>query len=324
MDLQSAETVTMSVVKLPEPSPGLAELEHCRKAFESCLNTLKLQNYRLPVSNLTRVIIGLSGGADSTVVALFAALDLAPNYPNIEYVFTDTKAEPDSCYQTLTKIENITGIRINRITPNKGLFELIDHYNGFLPSPRQRWCTRELKLKPILANMNLQGNVISLAGIRSDEPDREWLTLSYSLESESKTAFPFVDLGVTRERVFHILSRTSIGVPSSYYYRSRSGCFSCPFFRTSELIGTVLANPAEFALGEAAERLCPSDSARWDNIPTGPGIGFYATYPVPDFMDVGKAGTVPRPHPKLPQINRTQDNMSVDMFAGLESTCHSP
>ena len=84
---------------------------------------------------------------------------------------------------------------ITRVTPTKGLFELIDQYNGFLPSPRQRWCTRELKLKPILAAINLQGNVISLAGIRADEPDREGLSLSYSLESESKTAFPFVDLG---------------------------------------------------------------------------------------------------------------------------------
>lgn len=325
MHPQSDEPLnTIGVVNEYLPTPGVDPLEECRKAFESCVDAQQLQRYRLPASNHTRVIIGLSGGADSTVLALFAALYLAPHYPTIEFIFTDTKAEPDSCYQTLDKLESITGMPITRVTPTKGLFELIDQYNGFLPSPRQRWCTRELKLKPILAAINLQGNVISLAGIRADEPDREGLSLSYSLESESKTAFPFVDLGVTREHVFNILSRTPIGVPSSYYYRSRSGCFSCPFLRTSELIGTLLANPAEFARGEAAERLSPHDCARWDNIPAGPGIGFYATYPVPDFMDLRKAGAHALPHPKLTPLTRAGDDKSQDMFAGLESPAIAP
>ena len=72
---------TIGVVNEYLPTPGVHPLEECRKAFESCLDAEQLQRYRLPASNQTRVIIGLSGGADSTVLALFAALYLAPIIP---------------------------------------------------------------------------------------------------------------------------------------------------------------------------------------------------------------------------------------------------
>ena len=68
----------------------------------------------------------------------------------------------------------------------------------------------------------------------------------------------------------------------------------------------------------------PHDCARWDNIPAGPGIGFYATYPVPDFMDLRKAGAHALPHPKLTPLTRAGDDKSQDMFAGLESPAIAP
>ena len=109
---------TIGVVNEYLPTPGVHPLEECRKAFESCLDAEQLQRYRLPASNQTRVIIGLSGGADSTITRPICRTLFSPHYPTIEFIFTDTKAEPESCYQTLDKLESITGMPITRVTPH--------------------------------------------------------------------------------------------------------------------------------------------------------------------------------------------------------------
>ena len=80
---------------------------------------------------------------------MFIAAFLAPHYPNIEFIFTDTKAEPESCYNTLDAFEKITGLKDTRLVPEKGLFDLIEQYNGFLPNNLARWCTRQLNVEAL-------------------------------------------------------------------------------------------------------------------------------------------------------------------------------
>ena len=112
-------------------------LDDARNVFAQHVDSTLLQNYRLPVASTdTHLIIGLSGGADSSVLAIFAAIFLTPIYPNIHYLFTDTKAEPASCYETLNRLESFLGINITRLMPELGLFELIDKNNGFLPGTK--------------------------------------------------------------------------------------------------------------------------------------------------------------------------------------------
>jgi len=102
--------------------------------FEEHADRDVLESYRLPVADVrARVVVGVSGGADSSVLALFAAVYLKPVYPNLEFLFTDTKAEPESCYETLDKIEAL-GMNITRVEHKKGLFGMIEQYNGYLPS----------------------------------------------------------------------------------------------------------------------------------------------------------------------------------------------
>lgn len=303
------------------PAVDLTPLEAVRKAFEAHIDPARLNAYRLPITDVnTRVIVGISGGADSSCLALFAAIYLAPIYPRLEFLFTDTKAEPESCHDTLYKIEKLTGISITRLSPEKGLFELIDHYKGFLPSARERWCTRELKIEPLMKYIPVNEPVISLAGIRADEADRDGISFSYSMDMNNRAGFPFIDLGVTREIVFSILSGngTDLGIPLSYYHRSRSGCFSCLFLRNSEIIGTLLTNPAEFARGEAAEKLSAADSARWNNIPQIIA-GASAFYPVPAFVDIRKPEKIPAPHPKKVSKGPKRDSQTTDMFGGGDS-----
>ena len=217
-----------------------------RSLFEAHVNREILEGYRLPISNPEcHIVVGLSGGADSTVLAIFVAVYLAPLYPNIHFLFTDTKAEPESCYSTLDKVEGITGFVIDRIVPEHGLFELINEYNGFLPSIKKRWCTARLKIEPLkqyMKGLNHSGEFIHLAGIRADEPSRDGISFSYELEN-SKAGFPFIDLGITKTMVFDIL-RQSTGIPSTYQYRNRSGCSFSIFSAYKNLSARCVTTPA--------------------------------------------------------------------------------
>lgn len=291
------------------PEKSLPKIENLKALFEQYVDRERLEGYRLPVGNThSRIIVGLSGGADSSVLAIFSALYLAPHYPSIEFVFTDTKAEPDSCYETLDAIEVLTGIPIQRISPEKGLFELIDQNKGFLPSSQARWCTRELKVSPLVKYMRSvpsdQGYV-SLAGIRFDEADREGIQFQYTMENAG-AAFPFIDLEITRRAVFDILDQ-SIGIPKTYQYRSRSGCFSCFFQRNQEAIGMLLQDPKAYAKTEAAEKLSTPDRGRWTNMPpTLSDVGIRGYYPVPAFIDIRKPDTTPEKAPQKLRSNRVE------------------
>lgn len=298
------------------PLINIDHIDSIKRIFEKHISADRLESYRLPVKDhRTTVTVGLSGGADSSVLALFAAVYLAPHYPNIHYIFTDTKAEPKSCNDTLDAIERFTGIRIKRLIPEKGLFELIDHYNGFLPNAQKRWCTRELKIDPLIKYMGSIKNefgYVSLAGIRYDEANREGIQFQYSMENTS-AAFPFIELGMTKKIVFDVLSNT-IGIPQSYRYKSRSGCFSCFFSRSQETIGMLLNDPISFAKTEAAEKLDDVDNARWNNPPeTLSDVGINGYYPVPAFVDIRKPRSIQSKAPE--KIKEKRDKNTEDLFS---------
>lgn len=295
----------------------MSSIETIKRLFEMHIPRAVLEAYTLPAgSKDSTIIVGLSGGADSSVLALFAAVYLAPIYPNMVFLFTDTKSEPASCYKTLDLIEELTGITVTRLEPEMGLFELIDSYNGFLPSGQARYCTRELKVKPLLDYMKSipsETGYVSLAGIRYDEADRDGIKFQYSMETNAAAAFPFIDLEITKKMVFDILDR-SIGVPATYQYRSRSGCFSCFFQRGAELIGMLANEPVNFQITESYEKLTAEDETRWANIPTTlTEAGFPAYYPVPAFIDVRKPEKVPARAPQKLK-NRSNENQA-DLFS---------
>lgn len=208
-------------------------------------------------------LLPVSGGADSSVLAIL----LHRRFPTIPFrlVFTDTLCEPASTYQALDRLEAYLGKKIERVMPKLGLFELIAHYNGFLPSAAgQRYCTRELKLVSFQKWIGQFADKTKwmFIGIRADEADR----LAFAIP-EVETVFPFVEMGVGRDMVFKILSET-VGIASTYRYRSRSGCFVCPFQTRQELVGLLQFSPSEFARGQTCEKVDQKDLARW--IPAEP------------------------------------------------------
>lgn len=102
--------------------------------------------YQLPSAPGDIHVLPVSGGADSSALAIL----MHHLFPCQRFVlmFTDTAAEGKELYASLERLETFLGKKIIRIEPEKGLYDLIDSYGGFLPSSQSRYCTRELKLKP--------------------------------------------------------------------------------------------------------------------------------------------------------------------------------
>lgn len=200
-------------------------------------------------------LLPVSGGADSSALAIWLH-EAAPQL-NWRMVFTDTGAEEKETLEMLDKLEQYLGKKIERLM-NKGLFNLIEDFSGFLPSPRDRWCTRELKLVPFRKWIAQFDGVPKwmFVGIRADESSRIAFTLP-----EVETVMPFVDHGITREWVYRKLGET-VGIPRSYTTRSRSGCTVCPYARISEVVGLLQRAPAEFERGAQCEKLTERDATR--------------------------------------------------------------
>lgn len=233
----------------------LSETRWIREKYE--------QQYQLPDMTGAIPVLPVSGGADSS----FLAILLHKLFPEVPFrmVFTDTgtaenPAEEPEIYVTLDRLEAYLGKKIERLIPKAGLFEKIAEQGGFLPGASSRWCTRELKLKPFQQWLGQFAGKkkFMFVGINADEADR----VAFSIE-DSETMTPFIDLGIGRTKVLEGLERT-IGIPSSYKRRVRSGCSSCPFQRRQELVGLWQEKPIEFLKGEACEKVDPRDLARWD------------------------------------------------------------
>lgn len=188
----------------------------------------------------TRHLLGISGGKDSAALAVY----IKDNYPllskKMEYFFTDTGAELQEVYDTLDKLEAYLGKEIVRLSSERPFDHWLQMHSNYLPSPRQRWCTKFLKIKPFEAFVK-DDPVISYVGIRADE-DREGYI---SKKNNIKAIFPFVEDGIVRDDVFQMLEN-SVGVPAYYEWRSRSGCYFCFFQRQDEWLGLKRRHPILF------------------------------------------------------------------------------
>lgn len=226
----------------------MSEIEHLTSKLPGC--------YQLPGNPERDVyIVPLSGGADSSALAIM----LRAMFPHVSfvYVFTDTGAEEPEIYTTLDKLEEFLQQKIERVFNGKGLYELIEEWGGFLPSPRDRWCTSALKARPFADWVKKYAGQqkYMFVGIRADEQ-----RLAFTMD-EVSTEMPYVDLGVRRDDVFSVLQST-IGIPKFYSRRVRSGCSCCPFQRRSELAGLLQEKPIEFRRAMSYEKLSQEDVSR--------------------------------------------------------------
>lgn len=197
----------------------------------------------------TRHVLGLSGGKDSAALAIYIKQRYPEIHEKIEYFFSDTGAELPEVHEFLDKLEAYLGKEVVRLNSDKSFEEWLEKHNHYLPSPRQRWCTREMKIKPFEQFVG-DDPVISYVGIRADE-DREGYI---SQKDTIKATFPFIDDGLIREDVFQLLEDT-VGIPEYYKWRSRSGCYFCFFQRQSEWLGLKRNHPQLFEKAKGFENI---------------------------------------------------------------------
>ena len=182
-----------------------------------------------------RHICGISGGKDSSALAVY----LRNKVPDMEYFFCDTGAELPETYEYLTRLEVILGKPIARLNADRGFEHWFDVFRGTLPSPQMRWCTKNLKIKPIEEWIG-DSPAISYVAIRADESNRKGYI---STKSNIQTRFPFVEDGIDHDAVMRILEDAGIGLPEYYEWRTRSGCYFCFYQRKAEWIGLAERHP---------------------------------------------------------------------------------
>jgi 3'-phosphoadenosine 5'-phosphosulfate sulfotransferase (PAPS reductase)/FAD synthetase len=202
----------------------------------------------------TRHIVCLSGGKDSSALAVY----MRDRVPQMEYVFCDTQKELQETYEFLARLEAFLGKPIARLNAEAGFDHWLQVYNGYLPSPRMRWCTRLLKIKPFEDYVG-DDPVMSYIGLRADE-DREGYI---STKPNITPRYPFREGGIVEADVYRILEEAGLGLPAYYKWRSRSGCYFCFFQRKKEWAGLLEHHPDLFEKARAYEKADPATGERY-------------------------------------------------------------
>ena len=196
--------------------------------------------------NTIRHICGISGGKDSSALAIY----LQNKLPDIEYFFCDTGAELPETYEYLTRLEVILGKPIAYLNSLRGFNHWFEIFRGTLPSPQMRWCTKNMKIKPIEEWIG-DAPAVSYVAIRADEANRKGYI---STKPNIQARFPFVEDGIDHDGVMRILADAGVGLPTYYKWRTRSGCYFCFYQRKAEWIGLADRHPELFEKAVAIEQ----------------------------------------------------------------------
>jgi 3'-phosphoadenosine 5'-phosphosulfate sulfotransferase (PAPS reductase)/FAD synthetase len=200
----------------------------------------------------TRNVCGISGGKDSSALAVY----LRDRVPDLEYFFCDTGAELPETYEYLGRLETVLGKPIARLNAERGFDHWFEMFRGTLPSPQMRWCTRQMKIKPLEEWIG-DDPAVSYVAIRADESSRKGYV---STKPNISAVFPFIDDDIDHDGVMRILEDAGVGLPSYYSWRTRSGCYFCFFQRKAEWVGLAERHPDLFERAVNIERKVLTDS----------------------------------------------------------------
>jgi 3'-phosphoadenosine 5'-phosphosulfate sulfotransferase (PAPS reductase)/FAD synthetase len=188
--------------------------------------------------------LGISGGKDSSALAIY----MRDRVPDMEYFFCDTGAELPETYEYLNRLEAALGKPIVRLNADRDFDHWMEVYQGTLPSPQMRWCTKNLKIKPLEEWVG-DDEVISYVAIRADENRLGYVSTKPNIDA----VFPFRDDGIDKDGVMRILDEAGVGLPAYYEWRTRSGCYFCFFQRKHEWVGLKDRHPELFDKAVAYE-----------------------------------------------------------------------
>lgn len=214
------------------------------------------------MSKKIKHVLGLSGGKDSSALALYVK-ETRPDL-DIEYFFTDTGYELPETNEFIDQLEERLGY-INRLNARslnniegrgeKDFANLLKEHGNYLPSQRDRWCTIQLKLKPferwLDGFINEGYEIKSYVGIRADEPERSGYM---TIEKPITSVFPFREDGIVKSDIENILQRNGLELPAYYQWRSRSGCTFCFYQKKIEWVKLMEKHPDLFEEAKTFEK----------------------------------------------------------------------
>ena len=227
-----------------------------------------------------RHIIPISGGKDSSALAVYMR-QRNPDVP-FEFVFSDTGVELPETYDYLDRLEHVLDVRIHRVSALDELggnqrmltnafdVALYEHFAGFLPSPRARWCTRVMKIAPFERFVGTD-RAYSYIGIRADENRAGYLgsggasgkPVVISDRPNITPVYPYKDDHVDFAEVGRILDGAGLGLPAYYEWRSRSGCFFCFYQQVGEWQGLKERHPDLYEKAKAYESFKQGRKYTW-------------------------------------------------------------
>ena len=153
-------------------------------------------------------VIGLSGGKDSTALALRLA-EVEPR--DYEYICNETGNELPEMQAHWAKLEQMLGKPIVRVRYDKDLQGAIRQMN-MLPSVFGRWCTRVLKIEPTIDYMaTLPAGSTLYVGLRADEEERKGL-----YGEDIAVRFPMREWGWKEADVWAYLDQRGVGIPKHF------------------------------------------------------------------------------------------------------------
>lgn len=189
-----------------------------------------------------RVIASISGGKDSAAMSLYLH-ELGISH---ERVFMDTGWEHPATYEYLRGPLTLALGPIREIRGDKTFTELVNH-KGLFPSRVMRFCTEELKVKPMqryLASLQDVDEIVNCVGIRRAESKArsEMAEWEWSDGFDCEVWRPLVVW--TADDVVMIHKRHGLAMNPLYAMgATRVGCWPCIHARKTELALVARIDP---------------------------------------------------------------------------------
>ena len=211
------------------------------------------------------LVVSMSGGKDSTA----AALALREAGLAFRMAFADTGWEAPETYEHLDYLRGVLG-PIDTVGVPGGMREKILARAGF-PARLQRWCTSELKVRPMRAyHDDIGTDTVNVVGIRADESEARGKMLDYQDDEQwgGWVWRPILRWSIANVLAIHARHNVRLN-PLYHRGHDRVGCYPCVYAGKGEIRLIADSSPARIDEIRALESECTALRAERNRMKPG-------------------------------------------------------